>query len=171
MPAVVTVATKQKSQEPADVDKRHKRMKANPDHVALVKVYVEKIAELENGAKVAREEASRVNAQMSEHGDCYRELSLQFRETRRLLETAAMLREEVRCQTGIREVYKTIISEQVQRACEAEIELEQMKMKRNPGRKGFATRGRPKKVVAKEVLSDDENAQPNLLENSVVESD
>ena len=171
MPAVVTEATKQKSQEQVDVNKRRKRMKANPDHVALVQVYVEKIAKLENEAKVAREVASRANAQMSEHGDCYRELSLQFRETRRLLETADMLREEFRCQTGIREVYKTIISEQVQRACEVEIELKQMKMKRNPARKGFAKRGRPKKVVAKEVLSDDENAQPNLLENSVVESD
>ena len=88
-----------------------------------------------------------------------------------MIETAAMLREEVRCQIAIREVYKTVFEEQAQRSCDAEMELELMKMRRNPGRKGFATRGRPKKVVAKEVLSDDENAQPNLLENSVVESD
>ena len=82
-----------------------------------------------------------------------------------------MLREEVSCQIAMREVYKTGFEEQAQRSCDAEMELELMKMRRNPGRKGFATRGRPKKVVAKEVLSDDENAQPNLLENSVVESD
>ena len=58
---MVPVARKQKSQAPVDVAKRHKRMEADPDHIYLVRGLVEKVAELENVANVAWEQASRVS--------------------------------------------------------------------------------------------------------------
>ena len=98
-------------------------------------------------------------------------MNLKYRETTRLKETAAMLREEVSAQIRIREIYHQHFREELQKRCDAEMEIELMKLKRNPDRKGFSTRGRPKKVVAKEVLSDDESAQPNLPHDSLVEND
>ena len=66
---------------------------------------------------------------------------------------------------------KEVMLEEARGRCLAEMQLENLKRKRNPGRKGYGQKGRPKKIPAKSVFVNGERAQLGLPDYSLMDAD
>ena len=171
MADLAPATTHVKSQDPVALERRLKRLRSNPDHQLLCRAKDARIAELEKYVKeyvVLQKEYIAATKETSEYaGACARA---------RIAECKSYEGFMMQCEEAITYRYmakemEEVMLEEARGRCQAEMQLENLKRKRNPGRKGYGQKGRPKKIPAKSVLVNDEHAQFGLPDYSLMDAD
>jgi len=171
MAAVASATAKIKSQDPAALEKRLTRLRANPDYHYLNRETDAWIAEMKKRLDQYIVTQRSVNESWQDCIEAHRDCRRAHDARRRSEEGFKMKCEEANTYRCMAKAAETVMIEEADKRFLAEFELENLKRKRNPGRTGGGKRGRPKKVAAKSVFVDDELAQLGPPDYSLMEAD
>ena len=170
MAALAPATANIKSQDPVALERRLKRLRSNPDHQLLCRAKDTKIAELEKYLEELAAAKESENKAWTEVAQAYRECTRAHQHSTRNAEVTLMKCEEANTYRIMAKAAENVMLEEAQKRFLLEIQVENLKRKRNPGRTGGGKRGRPKKIAAKSVFVDDELAQLGPPGDSLMEA-
>jgi hypothetical protein len=160
-----------KSQDPVALERRLKRLRANPDYHYLCRAKDTRIAELEKYVEENTVLLKQIIEAKKATTDALLRCAVAHDARRRSAEGFAMKCEEAFTYHCEAKEAEEVMLEEARGRCLAEMQLENLKRKRNPGRTGGGKRGRPKKIAAKSVFVDDELTQLGPPDYSLMEAD